>query len=92
MDASTAAVFGILIVLIAGVGEVTRRAFRVTLPVADADSPIPQIPVGLLGMLQLATAVVAAFVPLAAGLYLLVTVTWTLVQRIVLRRVYPPVS
>lgn len=33
------------------------------------------------------TAVVAAFVPLAAAIYLLVTVTWTLVERLVLRRV-----
>jgi YidC/Oxa1 family membrane protein insertase len=33
------------------------------------------------------TAVVAAFVPLAAAIYLLVTVTWTLVERAVLRRV-----
>jgi len=29
------------------------------------------------------------FVPLAAGLYLLVTVIWTFVQRLVLRRTYP---
>lgn len=33
------------------------------------------------------TAVVAAFVPLAAAIYLLVTVTWTLLERLVLRRV-----
>jgi len=32
-------------------------------------------------------------VPLAAGLYLTVTVAWTLVQRMILRRRYPlPVS
>jgi hypothetical protein len=36
-------------------------------------------------MLQFATAVVAAFVPLAAGIYLLVTVAWTLGQRLLLR-------
>lgn len=41
------------------------------------------------GALQFATAVVACFVPLAAGLYLLVTVAWTLAQRLVLRRAYP---
>jgi YidC/Oxa1 family membrane protein insertase len=33
------------------------------------------------------TAVVAAFAPLAAAIYLLVTVTWTLVERLILRRV-----
>ncbi|MFD6136173.1 preprotein translocase YidC, partial [Isoptericola sp. NPDC060257] len=38
---------------------------------------------------QFATAVVACVVPLAAGLYLLVTVAWTLVQRILLRRRFP---
>ena len=35
------------------------------------------------------TAVIACFVPLAAGLYLLVTVWWTFLQRLVLRRRYP---
>ncbi|WP_374192233.1 hypothetical protein [Microbacterium sp. SD291] len=35
------------------------------------------------------TAVFAVFVPLAAALYLTVTVMWTLVQRAVLRRRYP---
>jgi membrane protein insertase Oxa1/YidC/SpoIIIJ len=35
------------------------------------------------------TAVFAAFVPLAAALYLTVTVIWTLVQRALLRRRYP---
>lgn len=40
-------------------------------------------------MLPLTTAVVACVVPLAAGLYLLVTVAWTYVQRRVLRRRYP---
>jgi YidC/Oxa1 family membrane protein insertase len=43
-----------------------------------------------LGLLQFVTAVIAVFVPLAAALYLLVTVAWTLGQRVVLRRAYPP--
>ncbi|KQM81527.1 YidC/Oxa1 family membrane protein insertase [Agromyces sp. Leaf222] len=46
---------------------------------------------GVLGLLQFVTAVVAMFVPLAAAVYLLVTVTWTLGQRLVLRRRYPAV-
>ena len=45
----------------------------------------------VLGLLQFVTAVVAVFVPLAAAIYLLVTVTWTLGQRLVLRRLYPAV-
>jgi YidC/Oxa1 family membrane protein insertase len=44
----------------------------------------------VIGLLQFVTAVVAVFVPLAAALYLLVTVAWTLGQRLVLRRAYPP--
>jgi YidC/Oxa1 family membrane protein insertase len=39
-----------------------------------------------LSFLPFMTALVAGFVPLAAGLYLLVTVTWTLGERLVLRR------
>ena len=69
-------VFGAVIVMIAAVGEVTRRVFRVQ-------------SLRLLGLLQFITAAVAVFVPLAAGLYLLVTVAWTLCQRILLRRAYP---
>jgi YidC/Oxa1 family membrane protein insertase len=42
-----------------------------------------------LGFLQYVTAVIALFVPLAAGLYLATTVIWTLGQRVLLRRRYP---
>ena len=54
-----------------------------------AEPAIYRDALGLLGVLQFVTAVVAVFVPLAAGLYLVVTVTWTLVQRLILRRKYP---
>lgn len=86
LDLATALPFGILIIGIALVGEATRRLFRMPVPLDGAASPIPQ---GLLGVMQFATAVVAVFVPLAAALYLLVTVMWTLGQRLVLRRIYP---
>lgn len=76
-------VIGCLVLTVAAVGEVTRRLFRIA-PVEGA----VRVPTGLLGALQFATAVVALFVPLAAGLYLLTTVIWTLCQRLVLRRVY----
>ncbi|SDG32162.1 membrane protein insertase YidC [Microbacterium sp. 77mftsu3.1] len=76
-------VIGCLVLAIAAVGEITRRAFRIT-PVEG----VPGVPVAMLGALQFMTAVVAVFVPLAAGIYLLTTVTWTLGQRVVLRRVY----
>ncbi|WP_336632663.1 MULTISPECIES: YidC/Oxa1 family membrane protein insertase [unclassified Microbacterium] len=83
-------VIGCLVLAIAAVGELTRRMFRIAAPELPDAPGLPRVPTGLLGLLQFATAVVALFVPLAAGLYLLVTVSWTLGQRLVLRRIYPP--
>jgi YidC/Oxa1 family membrane protein insertase len=42
------------------------------------------------GLLPFLTAVFAAFLPLAAGLYLLTTTAWTLLERSLLRRVLRP--
>lgn len=83
-DAATLAVFGLLVVVIAGVAELTRRLLR---PAVDPSAPAWTT--GMLGVLQFTTAVVALFVPLAAGLYLTVTTAWTLGQRLLLRRRYP---
>jgi len=88
------AVFVVIIGSIALVGEVTRRVFRPNLtgPMGAAPgSALPNAVIAqrLLGVLQFITAVIAVFVPLAAALYLLVTVAWTLGQRMVLRRVFP---
>jgi YidC/Oxa1 family membrane protein insertase len=87
-------VFGLVIGSIALVGEITRRIFRLQLPspadAAAASPPAQPAAMRLLGAAQFITAVIAVFVPLAAALYLLVTVSWTLVQRMVLRRLYPP--
>ena len=90
---ATLAVFGAVIVVIVVVAEITRRMFR---PPSDAgegpDAATPLSGAGMarmVGALQFTTAVVALFVPLAAALYLTVTVAWTLVQRIVLRRRHP---
>lgn len=87
-EPATGIVIGAVILAIAAVGELTRRLFR---PAPDAPT-LPGVPTALLGTLQFATAGAAAFVPLAAGLYLFVTVTWTLGQRLILRRVYPPAA
>ncbi len=87
LDVPTTLVFGAVVLLIAAVGEITRRLFR--MPAPPAVDGAPALPMGMIGLLQFATAVVAIFVPLAAGLYLLVTVTWTLGQRLILRRAYP---
>jgi len=84
MDAATLAVFGVLVAVIAGVAELTRRLLR---PAVDPSAPAWTT--GMLGVLQFTTAVVALFVPLAAGLYLTVTTAWTLGQRLLLRRRYP---
>ena len=88
-DAASAVLLGGLVLVIAMVGELTRRLLRVTPLPASERLGVPPVAAGLLAILQFATAVVAIFVPLAAGLYLLVTVSWTLVQRLILRRAYP---
>ena len=83
-----AAVFGVVILLIVAVAEITRRLLR-PLPTAHPPTPGGEGMLRLVGVLQFGTAVAAVFVPLAAGLYLLVTVAWTLAQRIILRRRFP---
>ena len=70
-----------LYALLAVVGPVGfRRARRA------ADPALPAAPgAGLLPYLSFGTVLFAAFVPLSAGLYLLTTTTWTLVERGLLR-------
>ena len=57
---------------------------------AGADSTQPgqpaAVPPWLTGLMPYLTAVIAAFLPLAAGLYLLITTAWTLLERTLLRR------
>ncbi|UOQ88205.1 YidC/Oxa1 family membrane protein insertase [Agromyces endophyticus] len=101
---TTLVVFAVVVVAIALVGETTRRVFgRQAAAAAQAAPVVPTSSAAsatgsplanpaamrVLGLLQYVTAVIAMFVPLAAALYLLVTVTWTLGQRVVLRRAYP---
>ncbi len=74
--------------LILAVAELTRRLLRPATGSADAASGGEAL-IRMAGFLQFGTAVVALFVPLAAALYLLVTVSWTLVQRLMLRRRFP---
>lgn len=87
----TLLVYAALIAIMIVVAEITRRVFR---PVAVDDSPMSSpTMLRMISALHYLTAVFAVFVPLAAGLYLTITVTWTLVQRVILRRRYPlPVS
>jgi len=87
LDPATFVVIGALVLAIVIVAEITRRAFRMT---ATPTGPLGSAgAMRAMGALQFTTAVIALFVPLAAGLYLLVTVSWTLVQRLILRRLYP---
>lgn len=85
---STLLVFGVLIVIMLVVADITRRVF--TPAPVEGDSPLnsPTM-VRVTSALHYLTAVFAVFVPLAAALYLTVTVVWTLVQRSLLRRRYP---
>lgn len=90
-DPAVWVVFGVLVVIVCAVAEITRRAFRTPTAALDAEaSPLTSAGAQrVMGLLQYATAVVLLFVPLAAALYLTVTVTWTLAQRLILRRRYP---
>jgi len=89
------AVFSVLIALIAGVAQLTRMllpqpiATPTAAPAAPAAPGMPDLSglTRILGYLPFMTAVIAAFVPLAAGLYLLVTVSWSLGERLILRRI-----
>lgn len=83
-DATTLLVFATLVVVIAVVGELTRRFLR---PAVDPSAPTWTA--GMVGILSFTTAIVAVFVPLAAAIYLTVTTVWTLVQRLLLRRRFP---
>ncbi|MFE5290645.1 YidC/Oxa1 family membrane protein insertase [Isoptericola sp. NPDC056618] len=81
-----------LVLAVALVGELSRRAALPGGPLAVPSVTPPAGAPGVqraLGALQFVTAAVACVVPLAAGLYLLVTVVWTLVQRVLLRRRFP---
>jgi YidC/Oxa1 family membrane protein insertase len=92
------AVFAGLFLLIAGVGWLSARlAPRLGTPglagaapaSSRASTPADQasrISAGLARFLPYATVLLAAFLPLAAGLYLLTTTAWTLGERILLRR------
>ena len=73
-----------LFALLAAVGFLTARATRAAAPAAVA----PDQPAGL-GVLSrivpYTTVVIAAFVPLAAGIYLLTTTSWTAAERALFR-------
>ncbi len=73
--------------LLAGIAFVTVRSVRAATTATQATAATPPGQLGALGrLLPYSTVVIAAFVPLAAGLYLLTTTAWTAVERAILRR------
>jgi YidC/Oxa1 family membrane protein insertase len=89
MTPAVGLVFGALLAVMLVAAEITRRVFRPQ-PIEGDDSPLnsPAM-LRIASALHYLTAVFAVFVPLAAALYLTVTVVWTLVQRVILRRRFP---
>ncbi|MGH8878960.1 MAG: hypothetical protein ACRD0P_16745, partial [Stackebrandtia sp.] len=74
-------VFAVLFAALAAVALWTYRRTRRTM----AESPAPEGPAAALSrvmpLLSFGTVIVAAVVPLAAGVYLLATTTWTVSER-----------
>ena len=87
IDAATAIVWAVALLIIVVIADITRRVFPAQVP-DEGPLAVPGMETTM-NALHYLTAVFAVFVPLAAALYLVVTVTWTLVQRALLRRRYP---
>lgn len=82
-------VFGVLMLVIAAVAYLSRKFLPVP-PVAGGGGPAQMAGMAnVLSFLPYATVLVAAVVPLAAGIYLATTTAWTLGERLILTRCYP---
>ncbi|MFD6948811.1 insertase [Nocardiopsis sp. TSRI0078] len=86
---SVAPVFAVVIALIALVAWASRRYLMLPAMRADAVADPGRPQAGALSYMQFTTVVVAVFVPLAAGLYLLTSGAWALGERLLLRRIIP---
>ena len=83
------AVFAGLFVLLAGIGWLSARMARrasATAATATGTAPASGAQATVVRLLPFATVAIAAFVPLAAGLYLATSTAWTLAERAVLSR------
>lgn len=76
-----------VLLLIAVVTTVSRRVLALPQP---AGSPAPTGALRALSFLPYVTVVFAAFVPLAAAVYILTSTAWTVVERATLRRLLDP--
>ncbi|QBI52103.1 YidC/Oxa1 family membrane protein insertase [Streptomonospora litoralis] len=81
------AVFAVLLVVVAATAWASRR--WLTLPALEgaAEAGTPAVPgARLMSFLPYGTVAAAAFLPLAAGLYLATTTAWTVAERLALRQ------
>jgi YidC/Oxa1 family membrane protein insertase len=82
----------VIVAGIAAIAQISRKLLNTTPLGADprpaGDRPEQTAILRAASFAPFMTAVVATLVPLAAALYLLVTVTWTLGERLVLRRMF----
>ncbi|MBB6173968.1 YidC/Oxa1 family membrane protein insertase [Nocardiopsis mwathae] len=80
------AVFAVLLVVLTGVAWASRRWLALPALTASAASGAPVLPgAQAMSYLSFGTVAIAAFVPLAAGLYLATTTAWTVAERLALR-------
>lgn len=80
-------VYAAVLVLIAAVTTVSRRVLALPQPEGSAT---PTGALRALSFLPYVTVVFAAFVPLAAAVYILTTTAWTVIERATLRRLLDP--
>jgi YidC/Oxa1 family membrane protein insertase len=80
------AVFLALFVLLAGLCWLSARLGRLMTAQATGTSPAAGRPGLLVRALPYLTVVIAAFAPLAAGIYLLTTLAWSLAERMLYSR------
>ncbi|ASU82084.1 insertase [Nocardiopsis gilva YIM 90087] len=75
-----------LLVVIAAVAWASRRWLTLPALRASAESGGPELPgARMMSFLSFGTVAIAAFVPLAAGLYLATSTAWTVAERLALR-------
>ena len=79
-------VFVGLFALLAGLCWLSARLARLMTAQATGISPAPDRPGPLVRALPYLTVVIAAFAPLAAGIYLLTTLAWSLAERMLYSR------
>jgi YidC/Oxa1 family membrane protein insertase len=88
-------VFAGLMVALVGVAVLARRAARRAAAQTPSAAGVGAASSGIASVLSWApfiTVIAAAFLPLAAGLYLTLSSAWTLAERAVLRRILAPAA